>query len=121
MYAIRSYYEYPGLYMSTLRASGTQPEVDPELEQEEARSVKVGMAVMTSFGLEGRITSYNVCYTKLLRKTTVSVTNLVGEFFTPIYRVLTNMETSISGGFTTQTLKTHRLCYSHKPQTYLGR
>ena len=36
-----------------MRASGTQPEADPELEQEEARSVKVGMAVMASFGLEG--------------------------------------------------------------------
>ena len=45
--------EYPGLYLSTVRASGTQAEVNPELEQEEARSVKVGMAVMGSFGLEG--------------------------------------------------------------------
>ena len=39
--------------MSTVRASGTQPEVDPQLEQEETRSVKVGMSVMASFGLEG--------------------------------------------------------------------
>ena len=54
MQAMRSYIkEYPGLYLSTLRASGTQAEVDPELEMEEARSVKVGMAVMASFGLEG--------------------------------------------------------------------
>jgi len=54
MGAMRAYVkEHPGLYMTTVRASGTQPEVDPELEQEEARSVKVGMAVMTSFGLEG--------------------------------------------------------------------
>ena len=54
MQAIRAYIkEYPGLYLSTLRASGTQPEADPQLEQEEARSVKVGMAVMASFGLEG--------------------------------------------------------------------
>jgi AcrR family transcriptional regulator len=54
MQAMRAYIkEYPGLYLSTVRASGTQPEVDPELEQEEARSVKVGMAVMASFGLEG--------------------------------------------------------------------
>lgn len=54
MQAMRTYIkECPGLYLSTLRASGTEPEVDPELEQEEARSVKVGMAVMTSFGLEG--------------------------------------------------------------------
>jgi len=54
MQAMRTYIKgYPGLYLSTVRASGTQPEVDPELEQEEARSVKVGMAVMASFGLEG--------------------------------------------------------------------
>jgi AcrR family transcriptional regulator len=54
MQAMRSYIkEYPGLYLSTLRASGTQLEVNPELEQEEARSVKVGLAVMASFGLEG--------------------------------------------------------------------
>lgn len=51
--AMRAYIKgYPGLYLSTVRASGTQPEVDPELEQEEARSVKVGIAVMASFGLE---------------------------------------------------------------------
>ena len=36
-----------------MRASGTLEEVDEELQQEEARSVKVGMAVMASFGLEG--------------------------------------------------------------------
>ena len=54
MQAIHAYIkEYPGLYLSTVRASGTQAEVDPELEKEEARSVKVGMAVMASFGLEG--------------------------------------------------------------------
>ncbi len=54
MQAIHAYIkEYPGLYLSTLRASGTQAEVDPELEKEEARSVKVGIAVMASFGLEG--------------------------------------------------------------------
>lgn len=54
MQAIRAYIkERPGLYLSTVRASGTQVEVDPELEKEEARSVKVGMAVMASFGLEG--------------------------------------------------------------------
>jgi AcrR family transcriptional regulator len=54
MHTIRSYIkEYPGLYLSTVRASGTQTEVDPELQQEEARSVKVGLAVMASFGLEG--------------------------------------------------------------------
>ncbi len=54
MQAIRSYIkDHPGLYLSTLRASGTQAEADPELEQAEARSVQVGMAVMASFGLEG--------------------------------------------------------------------
>lgn len=54
MHTIRSYIkEYPGLYLSTVQASGTQTEVDPELQQEEARNVKVGLAVMASFGLEG--------------------------------------------------------------------
>ena len=54
MQTMRAYIkEAPGLYLSTVRASGTQPEGDPDLEQEEARSVKVGMAVMVSFGLEG--------------------------------------------------------------------
>ena len=54
MQAMRAYIkESPGLYLSTVRASGTQMEADPELEQEEARSVKVGLAVMASFGLEG--------------------------------------------------------------------
>jgi AcrR family transcriptional regulator len=53
MQAMRTYIkEYPELYLSTVRASGTQPEANPELEQEEERSVKVGMAVMASFGLE---------------------------------------------------------------------
>jgi AcrR family transcriptional regulator len=45
--------ENTGLYLSTLRASGAQDGIDPELEQEETRSVKVGLAVMTSFDLEG--------------------------------------------------------------------
>jgi len=53
MHAIRTYIkEHPGLYMSTVRASGTQPEVNSELEREEERSVKVGMAVMASFDLK---------------------------------------------------------------------
>ena len=57
MGAMRAYIkEYPGLYLSTVRASGTQPEENPELELEETRSVKVGMAVMDSFGLEGEET-----------------------------------------------------------------
>ena len=45
--------ENTGLYLSTLRTSGTQDKVDSELEQEEARSVRVGMVAMASFGLEG--------------------------------------------------------------------
>jgi AcrR family transcriptional regulator len=53
MGAMRTYVkECPGLYMSTVRAAGTQPEANPKLEQEENRTVKVGMAVMASFGLE---------------------------------------------------------------------
>jgi len=54
MQAYRAYIkENTGLYMETLRVSGTQAEVDPVLEKEEARSLKVGIAVMASFGLEG--------------------------------------------------------------------
>ena len=54
MMAMRSYIkEHPGLYLSTLRASGSQEEIDRELEKEEARTVKVGIVVMASFGLEG--------------------------------------------------------------------
>lgn len=54
MQAMRAYIkESSGLYLSTVRASGTQDEANPELEHEEARSVKVGLAVMASFGLEG--------------------------------------------------------------------
>lgn len=54
MQVMRTYIkECPGLYLSTLRASGTQPEANLELEQEEERSVKVGVAVISSFGLEG--------------------------------------------------------------------
>jgi len=57
MQAVREYIKaYPGLYLSTVRASGARPESDPELEQQENRSVKVGMAVMDSFGLEGEET-----------------------------------------------------------------
>ena len=54
MQAMRTYIkENSGLYLSTLRASGTQAEVDPELEKEEARTLKVGVAVMASFDLGG--------------------------------------------------------------------
>lgn len=45
--------EQPGLYLSTLRASGTHIEVDPELQAEEARVLKIGMTVMASLGLKG--------------------------------------------------------------------
>jgi AcrR family transcriptional regulator len=54
MKAYRSYIrEFTGLYMSTLRVSGMQENVNAQLQQEEARSVRVGMAVMASFGLQG--------------------------------------------------------------------
>lgn len=43
---------YPGLYMSTLRASGTQTEQDPRLQQQEERALKVGLAIMNSLGLQ---------------------------------------------------------------------
>lgn len=43
----------PGVYMVTLRSSGAQPAVDPELAREEARSLRVVLAVMASLGLEG--------------------------------------------------------------------
>jgi hypothetical protein len=54
MQAYRIYIkEFTGLYLSTLRASGMQEEVDPELQKQEARSVRVALAVIASFGLEG--------------------------------------------------------------------
>lgn len=43
----------PGLYMVTLRSSGTQLMVDAELEREEVRTLRVVLAVMASLGLEG--------------------------------------------------------------------
>lgn len=52
--AFRNYVkEYPGLYMSTLRSSGTQPVQDPNLQREEERTLKVGVAIMASLGLQG--------------------------------------------------------------------
>ena len=52
--AFREYVkEYPGLYLSTLRASGKQDSRDENLMHEEERAVKVGLAVMASFGLRG--------------------------------------------------------------------
>lgn len=43
----------PGLYMITLRASGTQPAVDAKLEHEEARALRVVLAVIASLGVAG--------------------------------------------------------------------
>ena len=52
--AFRGYVkEYPGLYMSTLRSSGKQEIRDENLMREEERALKVGLAVMTSLGLQG--------------------------------------------------------------------
>lgn len=52
--AFRDYVkQYPGLYMSTLRSSGTQQVQDPDLVHEEERTLKVGLAVMSSLGLQG--------------------------------------------------------------------
>jgi AcrR family transcriptional regulator len=51
--AYRNYIkEYPGVYQLSLRASGNQPFVDLELKQAEERAVRVGMAVVSSFGLQ---------------------------------------------------------------------
>ncbi|MEA4906165.1 MAG: TetR/AcrR family transcriptional regulator [Chloroflexi bacterium] len=52
--AFREYVkENPGLYLSTLRSSGTQPAQDPALVREEERALKVGLAIMASLGLQG--------------------------------------------------------------------
>jgi AcrR family transcriptional regulator len=52
--AFRNYVkENPGLYMSTLRSSATQQEQNPSLVHEEERTMKVGLAVMASLGLQG--------------------------------------------------------------------
>lgn len=52
--AFREYVkEYPGLYMSTLRSSGTQQVQAQNLQREEERSMKIGIAVMSSLGLQG--------------------------------------------------------------------
>jgi hypothetical protein len=39
--------------MSTLRSSGTQQVQDPNLQREEERALKIGLAVMSSLGLKG--------------------------------------------------------------------
>jgi AcrR family transcriptional regulator len=52
--AFRKYVkEYPGLYLSTLRASGTRQVQDPNLQREEERALKIALAVMASLGLQG--------------------------------------------------------------------
>jgi len=52
--AFRAYVkEYPGLYMSTLRSSSKQQALDENLQREEERMMKVGLAVMASLGLQG--------------------------------------------------------------------
>lgn len=52
--AFRAYVkEYSGLYMSTLRSSGMQEVMDKELQQEEERTMNVGLVVMASLGLKG--------------------------------------------------------------------
>ncbi len=51
--AYRAYIkEFPGLYLASLRASGTQTPVDAELQQAETRSVQVALTVMASLGLQ---------------------------------------------------------------------
>jgi AcrR family transcriptional regulator len=49
--------QHPGLYMASLRASGVQAKdgspVDVELAAAEERVVRIVLAVLTSFGLEG--------------------------------------------------------------------
>ena len=52
--AFRNYVkEYPGLYMSTLRSSVNQQTLVVDLQREEERTMKVGLAVMASLGLQG--------------------------------------------------------------------
>jgi AcrR family transcriptional regulator len=54
MQAYRVYIkEFTGLYLSTLRASGMQEELNPELQEQEARTVRVALTVVASFGLQG--------------------------------------------------------------------
>lgn len=52
--AFREYVkENPGLYLSTLRSSGTQEVQNSNLVREEERAMKIGLAVMASLGLQG--------------------------------------------------------------------
>jgi AcrR family transcriptional regulator len=53
--AYRAYIkECPGQYMASLRASGTQTPIDRELQAAEERVVQVALAVVGSFGLQGK-------------------------------------------------------------------
>jgi AcrR family transcriptional regulator len=52
--AFRSYIlSNPGLYLSSLRASGSEQSPDPELQAAESRIVEICLAVLASFGLQG--------------------------------------------------------------------
>ena len=52
--AYRAYIkDNPGVYLSSLRASGSLPQGDEALEAEEDRIVEIGLAVVASFGLNG--------------------------------------------------------------------
>jgi AcrR family transcriptional regulator len=52
--AYRAYIkESPGVYMASLRAARTMQTVDAELQAEEDRVVRIVMAVVESFGLQG--------------------------------------------------------------------
>lgn len=52
--AYRDYIKaFPGLYLASLQAAGTQTPVDVALQQAEERTVQVALAVMASLGLQG--------------------------------------------------------------------
>ena len=52
--AYRAYIkESPGVYLASLRSSGTQQPVDAELSAAEEKSLRVTVAVVASFGLTG--------------------------------------------------------------------
>lgn len=46
--------QHPGLYMASLRASRAQAQPDPELAAAEDRAVRIALAVLASFGLQGQ-------------------------------------------------------------------
>ncbi|MBX3010727.1 MAG: WHG domain-containing protein [Caldilineaceae bacterium] len=45
--------EFPGLYLASLRSSGTQSPIDPALQQAEARVLQITLTVVASLGLHG--------------------------------------------------------------------